>query len=153
MDSITQIQFGVLDGIMDDAEDVEQLYLGLHEQFTLHEVIDAVTLLLRDGMIEVKYTNDERIAPVKPINLATIHHYWFGPTAKGKAAWQQKRADYGGMTVNERLVIAGLFEQWDIAVRTRNRQRMIEILGHVALANQAESITDTTLANPKKYGY
>ncbi len=88
MDSITQLQYGVLDSMMDDAEDVEQLYLGLRDQFTLREVIDAVTSLLANEMIEVKYTNDERIAPVSPINPAMIHHYWFNPTAKGKAAWE-----------------------------------------------------------------
>jgi hypothetical protein len=88
MELITQLQYGVLDGMMDDAEDVEQLYLGLRDQFTLREVIDAVRLLLRDGMIEVKHTSDECIAPVNPNNSAMIHHYWFNPTAKGKAAWE-----------------------------------------------------------------
>lgn len=86
--SLTPLQFGVLNGMMDDSEDVEQLYLMLRQQSTpLHDVIDAITYLLRNGFIEVSHTNDERIAPVNPINFAMIHHYWFSPTQKGQAAW------------------------------------------------------------------
>ena len=61
---------------------------------------------------------------------------------------------YAGMTVNERLVIAGLIAAWDEAVGRRDRARMIEILMATDLtAEQAAYSTDTTLANPEKYGY
>jgi hypothetical protein len=61
---------------------------------------------------------------------------------------------YAGMTVNERLAIAGLIAAWDEAVGRRDRARMIEILMATDLtAEQAAYSTDTTLANPEKYGY
>ena len=61
---------------------------------------------------------------------------------------------YAGMTVNERLVIAGKIACWDRAVARRDRARMIEILMETELtAEQAASTTDSLLANPAKYGY
>jgi hypothetical protein len=61
---------------------------------------------------------------------------------------------YAGMTVNERLVISGLIDDWDKAVVKRDRARMIEILMASELtAEQAASTADTTLANPERYGY
>jgi hypothetical protein len=42
---------------------------------------------------------------------------------------------------------------WDIAARSRDRKRMIEILSNVDLANQADQIADTVIANPKRYGF
>ena len=61
---------------------------------------------------------------------------------------------YAGMTVNERLVVAGQIDAWDEAVIGRDRARMIEILMAVELtAEQAAYTTDTTLANPEKYGF
>ena len=61
--------------------------------------------------------------------------------------------DYGGMTTNERLFAAGLLSKWDDAVRKRERARMIELLSRVDLGQQAESIADTVLSNPSKYGF
>lgn len=61
---------------------------------------------------------------------------------------------YAGMTVNERLVISGQMAAWDAAVVSRDRARMIEILMATELtAEQAAFTTDTTLANPEKYGF
>ncbi|MDR3412988.1 MAG: hypothetical protein P4L87_18895 [Formivibrio sp.] len=60
---------------------------------------------------------------------------------------------YGGMTVNERLYDAGIMDAWDIAAVSRDRDRMIELLGIVELSEQAESITDKLLADPKRYGF
>jgi hypothetical protein len=61
---------------------------------------------------------------------------------------------YAGLTVNERLVISGLIDDWDKAVVKRDRARMIEILMASELtAEQAASTADTTLANPERYGY
>ena len=63
------------------------------------------------------------------------------------------KARFAGMAVNERLWEAGLMEQWDSAVKSRNRVRMIEVLNGVDLASPAEQISDTVLANPKRYGF
>jgi hypothetical protein len=43
-----------------DFAPTKQLYLALRDQFVLREIIDAVTALLQDGFIEVRYTNDGR---------------------------------------------------------------------------------------------
>ncbi len=61
---------------------------------------------------------------------------------------------YAGMTVNERLVISGRMADWDQAVARRDRARMIEILVTTELtAEQAAHTTNTTLANPERYGF
>lgn len=60
---------------------------------------------------------------------------------------------YPGMTVNERLWEAGIMDAWDTAAISRDRDRMIELLGQVELASQAEKIVDSVLANPKRYGF
>lgn len=65
----------------------------------------------------------------------------------------QGGSQYGGMTVNERLFEAGLSAEWDAAARSRNRARMIELLGKVDLEDQAEWMADTILSNPGKYGF
>ncbi|MBX9647618.1 MAG: hypothetical protein K2X57_11245 [Xanthobacteraceae bacterium] len=61
---------------------------------------------------------------------------------------------YAGMTVNERLVIAGLIAAWDEAVISGDRVRMIEILMSTELSDkQAAETTDAVLASPEKYGF
>jgi len=60
--------------------------------------------------------------------------------------------DFAGMTTNERLYVAGLLPDWDAAAASRNRKRMVEILGKVGLASQGDQIADAVLANPKRYG-
>jgi len=60
---------------------------------------------------------------------------------------------YAGMTTNERLFVAGLLDKFDRATSQRNKQIMIQLLASVELGDEAESITDTLLSNPKKYGY
>jgi len=56
---------------------------------------------------------------------------------------------YSGMTVNERLYEAGIMEEWDRATASRNRDRMIELLGKVELSDQAEHIADSVLTDPR----
>lgn len=63
------------------------------------------------------------------------------------------RTNYAGMTTNERLFVAGLLDEWGAAIEAHDRQVAIEVLGRVALADQAASIVDTTLANPAMYGF
>ena len=59
-----------------------------------------------------------------------------------------------GMTVNERLYVCGLFDEWDNAVKNRDKNEMINILTKVALSEeQAIETTNATLKNPKKYGF
>ena len=65
----------------------------------------------------------------------------------------ERESRYGGMTTNERLFEAGLLSDWKVAASSRNRDRMIELLGKVDLGEQAEWIADTVLANPGKYGF
>jgi hypothetical protein len=61
---------------------------------------------------------------------------------------------YSGMSVNERLSVAGLVEEWGRAVLNGDRARMIEVLMETELTlEQATYTTDTTLANPEKYGF
>ena len=107
---LTDIRFAILDGMADDYEDVEQLYLYanrdfeeqkrrnieyplkvLRDQYLLREIIDEISRMLRDGYIEAKYSNDQQVAPLNPVNQASLHHYWFGPTEKGKRAWKALR--------------------------------------------------------------
>jgi hypothetical protein len=62
-------------------------------------------------------------------------------------------AEYGGMTVNERLVVAGLNGSFDGAARRRDRHKMIEILAAVEMTpDGAAKVADTVLANPARYG-
>jgi len=65
-----------------------------------------------------------------------------------------QRQDFGGMTVNERLSVAGLLEQFDGAIDSGDRQRAIELLLRVAMGHASGTETvDAVLANPAKYGY
>ena len=51
-------------------------------------------------------------------------------------------------------MVAGQIAAWDEAVIGRDRAKMIEILMAIELtAEQAAYTTDTTLANPEKYGF
>jgi hypothetical protein len=58
------------------------------------------------------------------------------------------------MTVNERLFVAGLLEEFDAAIESGDRQRAIGVLEQVAMNNdQAAHTVDTVLLDPSKYGY
>jgi hypothetical protein len=60
---------------------------------------------------------------------------------------------FEGMTTNERLGNAGLLTEFGSAARARDRKRMIELLLLVDLADQADKIADTILADPERYGF
>jgi hypothetical protein len=60
---------------------------------------------------------------------------------------------YSGMTTNERLFEADLWQAFDEAVRRRDRAAIIAVLDQVELENQSGHIADTILANPKFYGF
>lgn len=58
------------------------------------------------------------------------------------------------MTVNERLVTAGLLGQFDSAIEAGDRARAIGILQQVAMDHDGAAATvDAVLTNPPKYGY
>jgi len=60
----------------------------------------------------------------------------------------------GGMTVNERLSVAGLIERFDAAARGREESVMVAILRQVDLAEaDAAACAAAILANPVKFGY
>jgi hypothetical protein len=62
--------------------------------------------------------------------------------------------DYAGMTLNERLAVAGLIQAFDKAVIARDRAGAIAVLRQVELSDeQAAWTTDTIFANPARYGY
>ena len=64
------------------------------------------------------------------------------------------RSRYGAMTVNERLFVAGLIEQFDSAAEARDRERLIEILKLVEFTQEeAESIVTGLLADPRQFGF
>lgn len=57
-----------------------------------------------------------------------------------------------GMTTNERLFVSGLLHKFDSAQRSKNRNKMIQLLTQCAFTKEeSESITDTILGNPEKY--
>ena len=59
-----------------------------------------------------------------------------------------------GMTVNERLFSLGLIDQWDVAAKARDRDRMIQVLVQCAMSpEQCEKTTDAVLKNPSMYGF
>jgi len=56
------------------------------------------------------------------------------------------KSSFKGMTVNERLYEIGALDEFDQAVRLRNRAGLIEILARVDLGDEAEDIADKVLA-------
>ena len=59
---------------------------------------------------------------------------------------------FAGMTLNERLVMAGMMDQWNAAARARDRAGMLKVLEQVEIAEPAP-IVDAVLADPRKYGF
>ena len=107
---LTQLQFAILDRMADDYENIEQLYLYANRDFAeetrlliesprmilrdlhpLDTLIDEIAAMLREGYIEVKYSNDEQCAPLNPLNSTLLHHYLFGATKKVMQAWEARR--------------------------------------------------------------
>lgn len=105
--NLTELQLTILDGMADDYEDLEQLYLYANRipaeeehadvrfprmlvqvSFHLRDLVDEIRNMLDQGYIEAKYSNDERVAPLNPLNIELLHHYWFGATDKGMTLWK-----------------------------------------------------------------
>lgn len=104
---LTELQFTILDGMADDYEDVEQLYLYANREsaqeehaniqfpcmlvrvrFPLRQMLDEIANMLREGYIEAKISNNEEAAPLRPLDFTALHHYWFGATDRGTQAWK-----------------------------------------------------------------
>jgi len=110
---LNELQLTILDGMADDYEDIEQIYLYANRDFSeeeaniqyprmlvqvrfpLRDLIDEIRTLLEEGYIEVKYSNGEQGAPfnepgkpIRPVDFTELHHYWFDATEKGKHAWK-----------------------------------------------------------------
>jgi hypothetical protein len=102
---LTELQFTILDGMADDYEDVEQLYVYANREFAaetqagvqspymlvqirfpLREIVDEIASMLREKYIEARYSHDEELAPLHPLDFAMLHHYWYGATKKGQDA-------------------------------------------------------------------
>src|SRR5262245_18711820 len=61
---------------------------------------------------------------------------------------QPPKLEYSDMTTNERLYAAGLLDEFDKAVRSGDRDAMIEILTAVELREQAVTIADARIVSP-----
>jgi hypothetical protein len=59
---------------------------------------------------------------------------------------------FRGMTVNERLLEAGLLDDWDKASHAKIASAMMDILIRVSITpDEAKKIVATVLANPQLY--
>jgi hypothetical protein len=102
----TELQFQILNVMMDDAEDVEQIYLAanrrsletgsIQPEYPLGEIVDELGALLRRGYVEApKFCNESSLP--QPPDSSLLHHYWFSPTEKGKQVWEAYRASPPGV--------------------------------------------------------
>jgi hypothetical protein len=104
---LTELQFTIFNGMADDYEDIEQLYLYANRaeaedepsniqsprtnsqvRFPLRDLVDELANMIREGYIEAKYSNNQQLAPLQPLDFSALHHYWFGATDKGTRAWK-----------------------------------------------------------------
>jgi hypothetical protein len=66
--------------------------------------------------------------------------------------------DYSGMTVNERLSVAGIEGEWDQAVKSEDREKLKELMKLVGLEDQASIIIEANIGRllynkPKELRY
>jgi hypothetical protein len=60
---------------------------------------------------------------------------------------------YAGMTVNERLVEAGLLDDFDSAVRHENKDKMVALLVRVDIElHDAIRTAEEIISHPTRYG-
>ena len=63
------------------------------------------------------------------------------------------KKNYRGLTVNERLMVSGLLDQFSVAARKRNRQAMIAMLRKLALPEQYATHWVDTLLGDQTFFY
>ena len=109
---LTELQFIILDGMVDDYENLEQLYLYANREFAeerkasvhhphillqvrfpLRDIVAEVRNMLGEGLIEAKACNDKEVALPPLIDFSALHDYWFGTTARGIEAWKTYSGD------------------------------------------------------------
>jgi hypothetical protein len=90
----------VLDAMQDDIEDLASVmrYLIEWRPYWTHEysegdVMAALVVLIEDGLVDV-YGEAADSAQLVPIDAprtdeASLRHYWFGPTPKGRRIWKE----------------------------------------------------------------
>src|SRR5277367_6611512 len=89
---LSELQFQILNATMDDAEDLEQIYLAinpgviesgtLQPQYSLRSVVDELDSLLNKGYLEAPLFCNPSLP--QPPDRSRIHHYWFALTDEGK---------------------------------------------------------------------
>jgi hypothetical protein len=80
-------------------------------------------------------------------NMRTKHEMFFETREK-------MPSNDNAMTVNERLYVAGLLDQFGSAAKSHSRDTMIQILMQVNISSEeATSIVDKILEAPGQYGY
>ncbi len=63
-------------------------------------------------------------------------------------------ARFGGLTLNERLLVSGLLERFDEAVHTQNHEEAVKLLLKTGMRKlEAEDTVTSILSDPKAYGY
>ena len=66
----------------------------------------------------------------------------------------QLKRDLGGMTLNERLFVTGLLDEFERAARARERKAMIRLLERVEFTRRnAEPTVEMILADTKFHGF
>jgi len=103
---LTELQFQILNAVMDDAEDVEQIYLAVNSssletgsiqpEHPLRDIIDELNSLLKKGYVEApRFCNTSSLP--QPPDSSMLHHYWFSPTEKGKRAREAYKVSPSGV--------------------------------------------------------
>jgi hypothetical protein len=95
--ALSELKFAILNAMMDDYEDLEQIYLTINRDalkskgqpdHLLVTIADEILALLDAGLIEPRSSWKEDVAPISKLNRTAIHCYWFFPTEKGKNEWK-----------------------------------------------------------------
>jgi hypothetical protein len=93
-----QLRILILNAMMDDAEDIEQIYIAINSErlqtggqpeIFLRDIMDEIPAMLGEGLIKAEFSNDSKIAPLDRVNIRLLHYYWFSPTEGGKTLWSK----------------------------------------------------------------
>ena len=121
---------------------------------------NAMAAMLSRGTLEIRFHQEFKEAEVarlvdilamQPGVEALLH---WGASYQGRPIKEELASEWRGMTTNERLYASGQLSAWDDAARLGDRDRMIACLRAARFGQtQAEFIVDTTLKNPRTYGF